>query len=127
MNFDEMINRLDALSGIELKMLREELEIKWGVKADVVALSQQSNEAPKPIDKVEQTEFNVLLTGFGANKMGVIRLFRELTGQSLAECKVAVETATIATPKEIKSGVPRETADDIKSRIEVVGGSVEIR
>ena len=74
--------------------------------------------------KAEPTEFNVILAGFdAAKKIGVIKVVREITGLGLGEAKAAVEGA----PKEIKAGVDKKTAEDLKAKVEKEGGKVEIK
>ncbi|MGZ3606356.1 MAG: 50S ribosomal protein L7/L12, partial [Syntrophales bacterium] len=71
----------------------------------------------------EKTEFNVILTGFGEQKIQVIKVVRALTGLGLKEAKDLVD----GVPKPIKEGVPKEEAADIKKKIEEVGGTIEIK
>src|ERR1043165_9879463 len=111
---DEVINYLSNLSVIDLVNLTKALEDKWGVKAApvaVAALAQTGGPAAAPAE--EKTEFTVVLKGGGANKIGVIKVVRELTGLGLKDAKDMVDGA----PKEVKAGVNKTEAQDIEKKL----------
>lgn len=117
---EKLIESLSAFDMTQIAELRTRLESLWGVKAEVfVAPATQPIQEPMK----EPTAFAVYLTAF-VNKMGVIKMIRELTGLGLLQAKTFVEDAL---PQEIKNDLSKEQAEDIKSRIEGAGGSVEIK
>jgi large subunit ribosomal protein L7/L12 len=122
---DSLMNDLLGFSNEQITELRGKLEAKWNVKAEVISTPAPITDTP--ITKVEQTEFSVFLTGFGNSKMSVIKTMRELTGISLLEAKSLVERATTETPQEIKSGISKDAADEVKNKIETNGGAVIIK
>jgi large subunit ribosomal protein L7/L12 len=102
----------------------KELEEKFGVSAAVpMAVAQVSAGPEQAAQAEEKTEFNTILTGFGEQKIQVIKVVRALTGLGLKEAKDLVD----GVPKPIKEGVSKEEAADIKKKIEEVGGTVEIK
>jgi len=122
---DEVINYLSNLSVIDLVNLTKSLEEKWGVKAAPVAVAGPAagggGAAAAPAE--EKTEFTVILATSGANKIGVIKAIRELTNLGLKEAKDLVDGA----PKEIKAGVSKDDAENIKKKIAEAGGTVEVK
>lgn len=123
---DQVIEYLSNLSVMDIAKLTKSLEEKWGVKAAPVAVAGAglgpAAAAPEAA-KVEQTEFTVILSGAGANKIQVIKAIREITNLGLKEAKDLVDGA----PKEVKAGVSKEEAEDIKKKISEAGGTVEIK
>ena len=118
---DKLIEDLDALSPAQITELRTRLEALWGVKAEVaIAIPQQTVQTETV--KAEPTEFATHLTAF-ANKMSVIKLIRELTGMGLIQAKEFVEKPL---PQEIKTGLTRDEADEIKRKVEDAGGSATV-
>ena len=122
---DQVIEYLSNLSVMDIAKLTKTLEDKWGVKAAPVAIAGGAGpaaaaEAPKA---VEQTEFTVVLKEAGANKIGVIKVIREITSLGLKEAKDLVDGA----PKEIKAGVSKDDADAIKKKVTEAGGVVEVK
>ena len=114
---------LEAVSGMtvmELNDLVKAFEEKFGVSAASMAVA-----APGAAAAVveEQTEFNVILTAAGANKVNVIKVVRALTGLGLKEAKDLVDGA----PKAVKEGCPKAEAEDIKKQLTEAGASVEIK
>ena len=103
------------------------LEEKWGVSAAapvaVAAGPAAGGAAAAAPAAAEQTEFQVILTGAGANKIGVIKVVRELTNLGLKEAKDLVDGA----PKELKAAVSKDEAETIKKKIVEAGGTVEIK
>ena len=121
----ELGDKIVALTLLEAKSLADYLEDVHGIKpagGAVVAVAgggggDDGGDAP------EQTEFDVMLTGFGDNKIAVIKVVRAITGLGLKEAKEVVENA----PKAVKEAVSKEEAEKVKEEIEGAGGSVEIK
>lgn len=121
----ELGDKIVALTLLEAKSLADYLEDVHGIKpagGAVVAVGptgggDEGGAAP------EQTEFDVMLTGFGDNKIAVIKVVRAITGLGLKEAKEVVESA----PKAVKEAVSKEEAEKVKEEIEGAGGSVEIK
>jgi large subunit ribosomal protein L7/L12 len=121
---DQVIEYLSNLSVMDIAKLTKTLEDKWGVKAApamVAGAPAAAGEAPAKA--VEQTEFTVVLTAAGANKIQVIKAIREITSLGLKEAKDLVDGA----PKEVKAGISKQDAEDIKKKITEAGGTVEIK
>ena len=118
--FDE----IKALTLLEMNELVKLLEEEFGVSATAVAVAGAGAAAGAAAPAAEEkTEFDVILTGFGDKKLGVIKAIREITGLGLKEAKDLVE----GVPGAIKTGVSKEDADKIKADIEAAGGTVEIK
>lgn len=126
-NMDQIVDQLSQLSVIQIAQLTKLLEDKWGVKAAPVAVAAGpvagGGAAAAAPAAVEQTEFSVILASAGANKIGVIKVVRELTNLGLKEAKDLVDGA----PKELKAAVSKEEAETIKKKIVEAGGTVEIK
>lgn len=123
-NLDALMETLTSLDVTQICELRCRLEDKWGVTSAVAAPVMPE---PVPVTKVEQTEFSVFLTGYDATKkMGVIKSIRDITKFGLADSKGFVE-ASVNEHKEIKNGLSRVDAEEIKRLVELVGGTVEIK
>lgn len=122
---EQVIDYLSNLTVMDIAALTKELEEKWGVKAAPVAIGMAAGPGgPAQAEAAaEPTEFNVILTGHGANKIGVIKALRELTSLGLKEAKEVVESA----PKPIKEAVSKEDAEAAKKKIEEAGGTAEIK
>lgn len=117
----KLIEEVKELTVLELSELVKELEEEFGVSAAApVAAAAPAAEAAK---EEEQTEFDVILTGAGSGKIKVIKAVKEITGLGLKDAKGLVDEA----PKAIKEKVSKDEAENIKSQIEEVGGSVEIK
>lgn len=122
-NKDQVIEWLSGQTVLEIAGLVKDLEAKWGVSAAApVAVSAAPAAAAAPAAE-EKTEFNVILSDAGSNKVGIIKAVREITGLGLAEAK----TATEGLPKALKEGVSKAEAEDIKKKIEAAGGKVELK
>ncbi|HMG24821.1 MAG TPA: 50S ribosomal protein L7/L12 [Kofleriaceae bacterium] len=122
---DEVISYLSNLTVIDLVNLTKALEDKWGVKAAPVAVAAApaaSGGAAAPAAE-EKTEFTVVLKGGGANKIGVIKVVREVTGLGLKDAKDLVDGA----PKDVKVGVNKTEADDISKKLKEAGAEVEVK
>jgi large subunit ribosomal protein L7/L12 len=126
-NQEEFINQLSGLTVVELVQLTKALEDKWGVKAAPVAVAAAAapaaggGAAAAPAE--EKTEFTVVLKSGGANKIGVIKVVREITGLGLKDAKDMVDGA----PKEVKAGVNKTEAQDIEKKLKEAGAEVEVK
>ncbi len=121
----EIIDALSALSVMEVVELVSDLEKKWGVSAAAavaVAAAPGAGAAAAPAAE-EKTEFNVTLSEFGANKVGVIKVIREITGLGLKEAKDLVEGA----PSTVKEAVSKADAEAIKKKLEDAGAKAAIK
>jgi large subunit ribosomal protein L7/L12 len=126
-NQEEFINQLSNLTVVELVQLTKALEDKWGVKAAPVAVAAAAGPAAAggaPAAAAEEkTEFTVVLKNGGANKIGVIKVVREITGLGLKDAKDMVDGA----PKEVKAGVNKTEAQDIEKKLKEAGAEVEVK
>jgi large subunit ribosomal protein L7/L12 len=122
---EELIDALSNLKVMEVVDLIKALEDKWGVSAAApVAVAAVGGGAAAAAPAVEEkTEFNVSMTSFGANKVGVIKVIREITGLGLKEAKDLVE----GVPSVVKEGVSKADADAIKKKLEEAGAQTEIK
>ena len=123
---DQVIEYLSNLSVMDIAKLTKALEDKWGVKAAPVAVAgavAAGAGAAAPAAAAEQTEFTVVLTSGGANKIQVIKAIREITSLGLKEAKDLVDGA----PKEVKAGVSKADAEEIKKKITEAGGTVDVK
>jgi large subunit ribosomal protein L7/L12 len=121
---DQVIEWLSSQSVLQLNELVKELETKWGVSAAAVAAAPAAGAAAAPAAAaVEQTEFTVVLKEAGANKIGVIKEVRAITGLGLKEAKDLVEGA----PKSVKENAPKAEAEEIKKKLEAAGAKVELK
>ena len=123
---DEVIDYLSNLTVIDLVNLTKALEDKWGVKAAPVAVASApaaggGGAAAAPAE--EKTEFTVVLKAGGGNKIGVIKVVREVTGLGLKDAKDLVDGA----PKDVKVGVNKTEADDIAKKLKDAGAEVELK
>jgi large subunit ribosomal protein L7/L12 len=122
---EQVIEHLSNMPVIQLAGLIKQLEDKWGVKAAPVAVAGPAAAAAAPAAAAaEQTEFNVILDSFAADKKsGIIKVVRELTGLGLKEAKDIVEAA----PKPLKEGVAKAEAEDMKKKLEEAGAKVVLK
>jgi large subunit ribosomal protein L7/L12 len=121
---DDVVKFIEGMTVLELSALVKELEEKFGVSAAapmMAAFAAPGAAAAAPVE--EKTEFDAILTGFGAEKIQVIKVVRAITNLGLKEAKDLVE----GVPKPIKEAVSKEEAADIKKKIEEVGGTVEVK
>ena len=116
-----MIEEIKAMSVLELSELVHEIEDVFGVSAAAAVAAAPVAGAAAAAE--EKTEFDVVLTGFGDQKIKVIKAVREITGLGLADAKAVVEAA----PKAIKEGVSKDEAEDIKKKLEEAGAKVELK
>ena len=118
---DEILNAVAELTVMELVDLISAFEEKFGVSAAAVAVAAGPAAAAAPVE--EQTEFNVVMTSFGANKVNVIKAVREITGLGLKEAKDMVEGA----PSVVKEGISKDDAAALKKKLEEAGATVEVK
>ncbi len=121
-NMDQLVEQLSNLSVLQAAELSKMLEEKWGVSAAApVAVAAAAGPAAAPVE--EQTEFTVMLTDVGAQKIQVIKAVREITSLGLGEAKALVEGA----PKAVKEGVSKDEAAKLKAKLEEAGAKVELK
>jgi large subunit ribosomal protein L7/L12 len=124
---EEVIEFIANMSVLELSQFIKELEEKFGVTAAApvaaVAVAPQAAAGEAAPAAEEKTEFDVILTDIGSNKINVIKVVREITGLGLKEAKELVESV----PKPLKTGISKEEAETIKKKLEEVGAKVEIK
>ena len=126
LNKDQIVEAISTLSVMELADLVKGIEDKFGVKAAPVGVAVAAGGAAAPAAAAEeQTEFTVILKALPdpTKKISVIKIVRELTGLGLKESKDLVEGA----PKNVKEGVDKKTADEMKKKLEEAGGTVELK
>ena len=116
---EEILNAVAEKTVLELVELISAFEEKFNVSAAAVAVAA----GPAAAAAEEQSEFNVELTSFGANKVAVIKAVREITGLGLKEAKDMVEGA----PSVLKEGVSKEEADELKKKLEETGATITIK
>lgn len=123
-DINTLVDQLSALTVLEAAELSKALEEKWGVSAAAAAAvaAPAGAGAGAPAEEAKD-EFDVVLTGDGGNKIAVIKEVRAITGLGLTEAKALVESA----PKAIKEGVAKAEAEELKKKIEGVGGTVELK
>ena len=119
----EIIEQVEKLTVLELNELVKTLEEKWGVSAAAPVAAAAAPAAAAAAAPVEKTEFDAVLTAVGAEKIKVIKAVRELTSLGLTEAKAFVESA----PKAIKTGIPKDEAEQIKAKLAEVGATVEVK
>src|SRR3954453_16073871 len=121
---DQVIDWLSSQSVIELASIVKDLEAKWGVSAAAAVAAAPAGGAAAAAPATEaQTEFTIVLKEAGANKIGVIKEVRAITGLGLKEAKDLVEGA----PKNVKENAPKAEAEDIKKKLEAAGAKVELK
>ena len=119
-DIEKLVDQLSALTVLEAADLAKALEEKWGVSAAAAVAVAGPAAAAAPAAE-EQTEFDVILTGDGGNKIAVIKEVRAITALGLTEAKALVEAA----PKALKEGVNKAEAEDIKKKLEEQFGELE--
>jgi large subunit ribosomal protein L7/L12 len=121
---EEVISFIENMTVLELSEMVKELEEKLGVSAAApVAAVAAAGPAAAAAPAEEKTDFDVILTGFGDQKIQVIKVARAVTGLGLKEAKDLVE----GVPKPVKEGVSKDEAEEIKKKLEEVGATVEIK
>lgn len=121
----QIIETLEGLTVLELNELVKALEEKWGVSASapVAVAGAAAAGGAAALEEEEQTEFDVVLTEIGSQKIQVIKAVRELTSLGLKEAKDLVDSA----PKAVKEGVTKEEAEAAKAKLEEVGAKAEVK
>ena len=125
MEAQQLIDALEGMTVLELNGLVKQLEEKWGVSAAApmaVGGGAAAGGAAAPVEE-EKSEFDVILTEIGANKINVIKAVRELTSLGLKEAKDLVEAA----PKAVKEGVSKEDAAAAKAKLEEAGAKADVK
>ena len=124
MTREDIIKAIEEMSVLELSELVKELEDKFGVSAAAPAMMMPMGAAaPAAAVEEEKTEFDVVLLEHGANKIGVIKVVREITGLGLKEAKELVDGA----PKTVKEQASKDEAEEIKKKLEEAGAKVELK
>ena len=123
-NKEEILNAIANMTILEVVDLVKMMEEKFGVTAAApVAVAAAAGAAAAAPVVEEQTEFTVTMTSFGANKVGVIKVIREITGLGLKEAKDLVE----GVPSQVKDSIPKADAEAIKKKLEEAGAAAEIK
>ena len=125
---EQLISQLETMTVLELNALVKQLEERWGVSAAApvavgVAPAAAGGGATAAAEEEEQTEFDVVLTEVGANKIQVIKAVRELTSLGLKEAKDVVDGA----PKPVKQAVSKDEANAAKAKLEEAGAKAEVK
>jgi len=118
---NEILDTISNMTVMEVVELIEAMEEKFNVSAAAAAVAVAAPAAAAAVE--EKTEFDVIMTSFGANKVGVIKVVRGLTGLGLKEAKDLVEGA----PSTVKEAVSKAEADDIKKQLEEAGAAVDVK
>jgi large subunit ribosomal protein L7/L12 len=123
---EQLITQLEGMTVIELNSLVKQLEERWGVSAAApvaMGAAPSAGGGGAAVAEEEQTEFDVVLTEVGANKIQVIKAVRELTSLGLKEAKDLVDGA----PKPVKQGVTKEEAQAAKAKLEEAGAKADVK
>lgn len=120
---NDILEAISNMSVMEVVDLIEAMEEKFNVSAAAMAMPVAAAAAPAAAAAEEKTEFNVVMTGFGDNKVNVIKAIRTITGLGLKEAKDLVE----GVPSTVKEGVSKADADSMKKQLEEAGATVEIK
>ena len=118
-DLNKIVDELSKLTVVEAAELSKQLEEKWGVTASAPVASAPPAAAPVE----EKSDFIIFLVSAGDKKINVIKEVRAITGLGLKEAKDLVESA----PKEVKKGVPKKDADELKKKLEAAGATVELK
>ena len=121
-DLNKIIDELSTLTVVEAAELSKQLEEKWGVTAAAPAAAAAPGGAAAPAAE-EKSEFSLFLAAAGDKKINVIKEVRAITGLGLKEAKDLVEAA----PKEVKAGVAKKDADEMKKKLEAAGAKVELK
>jgi len=124
MSINEIIAEIEKLTVLELNELTKTIQEKWDIDTAMMAAPMAAAGAPAAAAVVEKTRFDVILKSGGDTKIQVIKVVREIIPNlGLKEAKALVDEA----PQTIKEGIPKEEAEQIKQKVESVGGTVEIK
>lgn len=120
---EDVLNAVAQMSVMDIVDLIKMMEDKFGVTAAAATVAVAAGPAAAAPAAEEKTEFDVVMTGFGANKVNVIKVIRDITGLGLKEAKDMVE----GVPAHVKDGISKAEADDIKKKLEEAGATVEVK
>ena len=120
---DDILEAISNMTVLEVVDLISAMEEKFGVSAAAAVAAAPAGGGGEAAAAEEQSEFDVVLTGFGSNKVAVIKAVRAITGLGLKEAKGAVED----TPSALKEGVSKEEAEEVKKQLEEAGATVEVK
>ncbi len=120
---EDILETIAGMTVMEVVELISAMEEKFGVSAAAAVAAAPAAGGGEAAAAEEQTEFNVVMTSFGANKVAVIKAVRGLTGLGLKEAKEAVE----GVPTTLKEGVSKDEAENVKKELEEAGAAVEIK
>lgn len=120
---EEILDAIASMSVLEVSELIKMMEEKFGVSAAAAAVAVAAPAAGGAAPAEEKTEFDVVLSEIGSNKVAAIKAVRELTGLGLKEAKELVESA----PKAVKEGLPKAEAEEAKKKLEAAGAKVELK
>ncbi len=120
---EEILDAISNMTVVEVVDLISAMEEKFGVSAAAAVAVAAPAAGDSGAAAAEQTEFDVVMTSFGANKVSVIKVVRGITGLGLKEAKTLVEGA----PSPVKEGASKEEAEDVKKQLEEAGAAVEIK
>ncbi|MTI60588.1 MAG: 50S ribosomal protein L7/L12 [Firmicutes bacterium] len=123
MNKEDLIKAIEEMSVLELAELVEELEEKFGVSAAAPVAMAAVPGAGGAGQEEEKTEFDVFLAEVGGKKINVIKAVREITGLGLKDAKAVVDDA----PQNVKAGVSKDEAEEMKAKLEEAGATVELK
>ncbi|MGD9888996.1 MAG: 50S ribosomal protein L7/L12 [Halothiobacillaceae bacterium] len=123
MNKEDILEAISNMTVLEIVDLISAMEEKFGVSAAAATVAVAAGPAVAAAAVEEKTEFDVVMTGFGDNKVGVIKAVREITGLGLKEAKDMVESA----PVTVKEGIAKADAETMKKKLEEAGAKVEIK
>jgi large subunit ribosomal protein L7/L12 len=120
---EELLDKISNLTLLEASELKKALEEKFGVTAAAPIMMAGAAAAPAAAAEEEKTEFTVVLSDIGPEKIKVIKVVKTATGLGLTEAKALVESA----PKPVKENIPKAEADKLKAELEAAGAKVEIK
>jgi large subunit ribosomal protein L7/L12 len=119
----DILEAISQMSVMDVVELVKSMEEKFGVSAAAAVMAAPAAGGGEAAVAEEKTEFNVVMTNFGANKIGVIKVIREITGLGLKEAKDLVE----AVPATVKEGVSKDEAESIKKKLVEAGATIEVK
>lgn len=119
----DILEAISQMSVMDVVDLVKSMEEKFGVSAAAAVMAAPAGGGGEAAAVEEKTEFNVIMTNFGANKIGVIKVIREITGLGLKEAKDMVE----GVPATVKEGVSKDEAESVKKKLVEAGATVEVK
>lgn len=123
MTKEEILEAIEKMTVLELSQLVKMIEEKFGVSAAAPVMMGGMMQAAAPVEEKEQTEFDVIITEVGQQKVQVIKVVKDISGLGLSEAKALVDAA----PKPVKTKVSKDEAEEIKGKLVAVGATVEIK